>query len=69
MFDNREGKVWEYQLIEMNRPSPEVQDTLNALGEQRWEFVAVYVSNAGYNVFILKRPKAVRAARRSSGRI
>jgi hypothetical protein len=53
----------------MNRPSPEVQDTLNALGEQRWEFVAVYVSNAGYNVFILKRPKAVRAARRSSGRI
>jgi hypothetical protein len=50
--------VWEYQLIEMNRPSPEVQDTLNALGEQRWEFVAVYVTSAGYNAFVLKRPKS-----------
>ncbi len=52
--------MWEYQLIEIapNRPPPEIQDTLNALGEQRWEFVSVYVSNVGYNVFILKRPKA-----------
>jgi hypothetical protein len=50
--------MWEYQSSEMapDRDPQDVQATLNALGAQRWELVANYVSNAGYNVFICKRP-------------
>jgi hypothetical protein len=35
----------------------QVQEALNAVGNDGWEMIAVYPSAAAYNIFIFKRPK------------
>ncbi len=50
---------WEYELLveSPNSGIERVQNALNTLGSDRWELVSSYMSGAGDNVFVFKRPK------------
>ena len=47
---------WEYHLFPtgLDREEHSIQETLNGLGKDGWDLVAVY--DAGFRVFVLKRP-------------
>ena len=47
---------WEYRLFPaaLDREDPVIQETLNNLGKDGWDLVAIY--EAGFRVFVLKRP-------------
>ena len=49
---------WEYHLFQtaLDRECDVVQNTLNTLGKDGWDLVALY--EAGFRVFVLKRPSA-----------
>lgn len=48
---------WQYQLITLasDRDALQVQDTLNAVGNDGWELVAIYPSSAAYNIFVFQK--------------
>ena len=48
--------TWEYDLMPLasNRPYSEVQQTLNATGNNGWELIAVYPTPE-HNVFVFKK--------------
>jgi Domain of unknown function (DUF4177) len=60
--------MWEYNFLELeaDRTKADVETALNALGSEGWELVAAYRSNAGWNVFVCKRP--IEAAERNRKR-
>ena len=47
---------WEYRLFPagLDREDRVIQEALNNLGKDGWDLVAVY--EAGFRVFVLKRP-------------
>jgi hypothetical protein len=49
---------WEYRLMPLapERDPMQIQEALNATGDEGWELVAVYISTAGFNTFVFKRP-------------
>jgi hypothetical protein len=57
--------MWEYHFLELeaSRSKAEVETALNELGREGWELIAAYRSNAGWNVFVCKRP--MESARKS----
>ncbi len=46
---------WEYHLFStgLDREERSIEETLNSLGKEGWDLVAVY--EAGFRVFVLKR--------------
>jgi hypothetical protein len=50
---------WEYKVapVPPEWDHERTEDSLNRMGLQGWDLVTQYISNAGYGVFVFKRPK------------
>lgn len=47
---------WEYHFFVVATGQPEVEASLNKLGNEGWELVTSYVNPSGATYFVFKRP-------------